>query len=799
MLLATAFAAGGVAAPSPAPAQAQAQQPGSPAAPTRTEADSKVPAQTEPAARRADPDAAPATTPPAVVDVAAELQRLETIVRNPTARQSERDDAAARLVSRQSPRADAILRDVLDGAAPTGKLAVARALADDPAPAEAFINSLGGALLGAGEQLSVPLADAAAQALATYRRNPVSIGYLVRAADRDSNLPPAVRAAAARSMGRVVDRASAEALVQLLVNAPANEPSEVLDAAAEALIEMTGLTENGRDARRWAQWWQQAQANAANNPDRWRADLLEARAARLEATRRRYESLVADTKRRLSAQYQAAETKEQRLANILDFLNSPEPDIRAIGTDFVTFAMQEQNVSDALRSRLVAMVGDSDARVRLRTAETLQNMNFAGALGALLTQVAQEQDERVRVALVGAIAPIGDPAAVPTLLELLNNARSPAVSMAAVRALGYAGRTLRTADPALAARVSARLQNIVRQRGRAALGGEELRVAALDALAPLKDQDMVSLGRALLTKEDSSPAVRQATLRVLGELGDRLAADTIIDVLQAEHRDPNMRKLALDALGKSGGLEYAQILYNFMQPRNEPDPTVQEAAWQAFRGALPRATDDQLVDAARLLKPEPARHIYVAQTLAERFRQQRKLDEWAAQLRNIADDEMSLPTKSLASAAEHYTQALTYWLDNKGAPQTIDELTEKALSARLEAAQYVQAAAFAESAIKRQDLAGKEVVGRVIKNEADTLRTKRDFKKALELIDAALKMNPALDERHQTDLKTIRADIEATMSAGSGAAPPADNSAVAPADKSAAVPAENSAAAPLRQ
>jgi hypothetical protein len=58
-----------------------------------------------------------------------------------------------------------------------------------------------------------------------------------------------------------------------------------------------------------------------------------------------------------------------------------------------------------------------------------------------------------------------------------------------------------------------------------------------------------------------------------------------------------------------------------------------------------------------------------------------------------------------------------------------------------------------------------EVVGRNIKQEADTLHARGDNVAAVQLIDAAMKMQPPLDSKYQRDLKAIR--DEAT------AAPPA--------------------------
>jgi len=762
-LTATAAAAGSLLAPPRHAAFAQAQAPAQ--SQTQPVPDGKAPAT----------GAAPTTAPaaPRGPDVAGDVRHLADTLRNPAARPAERDEAASRLAIRPGAQADAVLREVLGSGSAASRISVARALADDASPREEFIGPLA-QLLGGGEQRSAALAEAASTALAAYRRNPAAVDALIRSAN-DTNQPAPLRIAAIRALGRVVDSVAAQSLVQI-VNA-GNDRRDVRDAAAEALVEMTGLAENGREPRRWQQWLQQS--GPGNNPDAWRADLLETRAGRLERLRRRHESLVADLRQRLSRQYQAAE-KDRRQAVLLDFLNSPEPEIRIIGTDLVTLAMQEnEDISAPVRDRLVAMVGDSDPQVRLRTADTLHNMNYAGALSALLTQLAQERDDRVKVALAVAIAPIEDPASVPGLLDLLKNNPSPAVALAAVRALGAAARDLRAADPALANTVAGHFRAIVLPRRNTA-GNEDLRVAALDGLAALKDPRVLDMARGLLAP-DQSPAIRQATLRVVGELGNERGSDLVLNVLQTD-RDPVIRRLALDALGKTGGMVYYETLYRYTQPA-EADPTVREAAWQALLAALPRGSAEDLSKTAQLLKADPEHRVFVYEALAKRLRQQGKMDDWAQQLQNLADEEMKLKTPRRAEAAGHYEEALNYWLQNNGAPLTIDELTRKVVETRLAAGQYAQAVKFAESAIARQKEAAQAVVGPVIKNEANRLRdlgTPEGYAKARTLIDAALKMNPGLEPRHRKDLSDFLKDIDAATGGSPGTTSPTGSPATNP-------------------
>src|SRR5690606_38894812 len=86
-----------------------------------------------------------------------------------------------------------------------------------------------------------------------------------------------LRSAAIRSLGMLVEKDGAQALMRVLTNA--EEPASLRDAAADALVNMTGLSEYGRNADRWAQWWR---INASRDPAEWKLLQLEQRAARYD-------------------------------------------------------------------------------------------------------------------------------------------------------------------------------------------------------------------------------------------------------------------------------------------------------------------------------------------------------------------------------------------------------------------------------------------------------------------------------------------------------------------------------------
>src|SRR5687768_12249560 len=95
-------------------------------------------AQTQPQPQPQPPATAPATAPttnpttrplpaiPARADIAGDLASLRAVLTQPDARPADREQAAARLVSRDRPDSDDILRSVLGGDVRDARIAVAR-------------------------------------------------------------------------------------------------------------------------------------------------------------------------------------------------------------------------------------------------------------------------------------------------------------------------------------------------------------------------------------------------------------------------------------------------------------------------------------------------------------------------------------------------------------------------------------------------------------------------------------------------------------------------------------------------
>ncbi len=317
---------------------------------------------TDPASAALSPDQA----------VKADLDRLSSALSGRSSSQSQRDEAARRLLSRSSPGAMGILLQAIRERGHDPALAVARALIDDPRPDPRFVEPLE-SLLGSEANLH----EAAARALAQPSANDSVRARLISFA-RDTHQQAAARVAVIHALGSIVDRSVAQTLLDLLSDETLGGPP-IQNAAGDALVEMTGLAENGRNAQKWRDWF----ASLANKNDAdWRASVYPGRAARLENAEQKYLRLANELDSILTEQYQSAPAAKEKNAIVMRYLNSAEPDVRLIGTRIVREGFQNATPTPPQApDRLKELVGDSDRRVRLEAARTLRAINYQEAQG----------------------------------------------------------------------------------------------------------------------------------------------------------------------------------------------------------------------------------------------------------------------------------------------------------------------------------------------------------------------------------------------------------------------------------
>src|SRR4051812_30873852 len=171
---------------------------------------------------------------------------------------ARRDEAAKRLLQRG---AYEVLQQGLRSGRGDVQVSVARALAEQENPPAVFLDDLMRCL---DVSVSAELAEAASQAVANYREYPAArkkLRDLILAA----NASEGVRLPAIKALGTLNDKETAQFLIETVLRGDDGQriSGRLSDAAADALAEMTGKTEFGRDLGQWNEWWQGQRGKSA--------------------------------------------------------------------------------------------------------------------------------------------------------------------------------------------------------------------------------------------------------------------------------------------------------------------------------------------------------------------------------------------------------------------------------------------------------------------------------------------------------------------------------------------------------
>jgi HEAT repeat protein len=698
------------------------------------------------------------TTPDAAAVAKRDLDQLSAVLTSPPdTAQDTRDEAARRLVSRHSAEARTILASALsDPNKPAAQIAAARALQDDAQPDPSLINPLFAALGTNNRQLT----EAVARALANYKTNPEVLDQLISIVDRRPAAPEQVRREIISALGSIIEKRAAQTLVEVLKSP--DETAATQAAAADALADLTGISDYGQDPSQWTAWWA---INANKSEADFRNDLLPPRSAKYDQVRERYNDLTSELKEILKSQYQNA-AATQRPDVLLGYLKSAQPEIRGVGVQIIKDdAADNKPIPKAAQDQLRSMIGDSSADVRAAVADALARINDKDSLDPLLAQLAQETDGKVRAALARALAPINDLRAVPALIGLLDDS-SIAAARAAAEALEQLGEKIRVDNPSLALQTARALRAGLEKRS-ATPGNSDLREAMVDAMTPLRDDELLPTFYSLLNeRSDESAQMHRLALKGIGEIGNPQSAAVIAPSLN--DRDAVVRLEAVKALGKvhTAG-EYAETLVHRLDANEEPDPSVRDAAWQVLQGVLPDLAKEKLSNFADRFKDQPEMQVVVLKALADQLAKLNMQDELAATQQNIGADLMRLNDPK--SAAEYFRQALeARKKQGQAVPGVVlVGLMEDRMKALLLSKQYPDAIAFAAQNI-RENANNQQSMGAEIRQEADRLCEAGSLNDALKLIQEAQKMDPPLAEQYRDQLSEIEADIQKRLNQRGG-------------------------------
>ena len=529
------------------------------------------------AAARAGAAGAP-TAAPTVTDAESaaekELAGLRDFLTGPNRTFETRRDAADALLEKQSDKARAILAGVL---ATPGEpaLAVLAAVASRPSAPSEFIEPLFQLLKSEDEATR----RAAAAAFGAYQGDDRVLAGL-REQVMSADAPQPARLAAIQAMSQIIDARS----IGTLVEATADAKPAVAAAAAEALGDMTGLTEFGTSSEQWITWWQQ---HAAESESRLLGGLL--RRVRTELKRRdaTLERVQARLIRLLNESYEAADAKAKgRLA--LAHLEDALPQVRALAAAQATALSREvlaggngtaRQAYQELLTSLAKHLADEAPAVRAAAADALASWQEVSAAPALLARLDSETVPEARAAVAGALGTLKVVEAVPRLTKMLESASEIEVTKAA-GALGAIGEKS-AAGPTVVEAGLAMLGRLARTSPSPAV-----REAACRALA--KVSAPAAEGVLVAALEDAAASVRFSAAQGLGNLAQ--VGEKTVAALVARLTDENKgtRQAVAAALGKLGDAAAGRRMAERLKQGAETEPAVRNALWAAIQALVAR-------------------------------------------------------------------------------------------------------------------------------------------------------------------------------------------------------------------
>lgn len=695
---------------------------------------------------RSDPPAI--TFPTGAIDAEAVAEQVvDSLAKQLTDRTldaDKRENIALRLAAINSASArSALLRSLTDPGDSVGRLAVANALADSN-PSEEFIDPLF-VLLDDGN--ARPLLDAAANALAFYKSSPAVVTRLIAIAESGKTEP--VRRAAISALGTMSDRRAAQKLV-----AWTTDPSGAISSTAiDALANLS--SESFSSATEWQNWWETV---SSLDEDEFRLEMLTRRSAKLEQTKRAVESANLELRSRLTSDFNAA-ARERKPGILEAAFASREPAVRAGAAHLVADLATTQDVPPSVQAMLPSLVSDPSIDVRIDVARAIGALNQRSSFDAIALQLLVESDTRAKTEFMKAIGRMGDPRSVPLLLRMLDDP-SDSVMIAATNAIETLGQSLARDDATSARQIARRLNLIFTGRFSPGQNGT-MREATLRAMVALKQPDLLSTYRSLLTADANEPArIRQLALQGIGNVGEPGTAPLVVDKLTDD--SPDVRAEAVRALKQvSEDFTHAETLYRRLDPMVESDERVRKEVWETIRALLPLATRNQLDLWPDRFENEPEKRVDVLAALVVLDDRANNQIDLVDHLTALGDTQLQLGRYNDSLAT--FNRALSL-AGKQGLGQFKQRLTELTLDAYLKTHDYRSAVDFASKILQQEGDEYQTIVGPKIKLEAEKLsEDSTQLAEAKTLIDQALGMTPQLGPQYRGFLTDLQSSVNTRL------------------------------------
>ena len=672
--------------------------------------------------------------------------------------QDQRNEAARRLLSRGTVDARTFLRNALISPNTSSQFAVANALARDPAPDAMFVDPLF-ALVANRD-----LATQASRALAGYKATPGVLTHLLDLAAARRSTPEFARLAVIHAIGTMLQKRAAAELIDLLSSS--DESIAIHDAAADGLVEMTGLPQNDHDPARWNAWWNSQKSRSDAD---FRDELATRQESQFDRQSSHLHELNDSVEKILRSQYFPTDL-DQHHKLAMDYLRSPEPEIRQLGAELISADLfSGKPPSPAELVQLRDMVADSSPAVRGAVAGTITQLNDSASLDALLAQLKTEPDPDVRKVIATALGPMHDPQlrAVPVLIKLLND-ESLSTAEAAADSLEELAHGPLANDATLSRQTAESLLAVALKR----TSPEDLVARCINAIAPLRQAAVVQQLRdaKMYSPAHEGKSVRQAMVRAIGALQDSHQADEIVSFIK-DDPDEEVQREGLDALQQNpAARNYVQDVGDLLRPEAARKDTVRDKAWRYLVSVFPQLSEKQLVDWQHRFKDDPKRNIVILQDIADK---QKAAGEDADNA--ITQSQLGNAYKSLQqwdAAAEHFHEAVNYYTaqQNQAGMQTLFEEAERSyMQVMLSNHRFADAIDFAQTRLK-VDPREQPAMGQLIANQAQSLLS-TDVNAAKDLLKRADEMQPPLDDKYKNWLQQVRMQMPKNTSSNESGAP----------------------------
>lgn len=534
------------------------------------------------------------------------LQQIQTCrdgILDESARPQDRKRWVEMLFSYATPQADALFVTLLNlRDRPKVLIAVCEVLAIRGAQNRARLSpAFVEPLLKTLSSKNGELRSAAGAALAEFPSDQVADQLGELAADPDA--PMVARLAAIDALAPNTHRR--EVVKQLIALLDQSVP-EITERVVAALspIAPNGF---GANVERWHLWW--ATKSGLSN-EAWLAEQLKhyrsrarktaAKLASVEQDLAKQQASLATRIRDFQREVLRPLTEEQKQAKLAEWMDDPLTEVKQGAVALVRSRIADEGkrpTGDVLAALLRLLDHDSPT-IRRDVLTIAQNVREKSVTRAVLARLDRETDASLRQAIFHALGMLASQEAIPVLLrEIRDDSKPPASVIVAAQALGrIASNRPNNVDMAPA------IEPLKNRYAKTNVKNVDLRAALLTAMAGVADASFA--GEFLNALESDRPEILQPALQGIKLLGDASKLPRVRSLVG--HNDPRIRLAAVDAVG-SLGRENADLesIFSHLNPAQESDEAVRQAAWKSFRQFLSRRPMEERIAAARRLREWP--------------------------------------------------------------------------------------------------------------------------------------------------------------------------------------------------